>query len=126
MPTVTMEFWRDEYLQGGACLEYSWVPEGLRRVIVLGAGQQQGASVDDVDDVSHVQVYVTRNDEPVASLENWQFPPGGPGPAPIERARVELHVRDMVAHGTVWYLDGTTVSDSRELEPVPRPCPTGN
>lgn len=126
MAHVVMEFWRVAY-EGTACLEYSWVPAGLRRVIVLSPGQQEGVSHDTVEvEPSHVQVYVTTNEAPLASLVKWQFPPGGPHTAPIVRARVELHTIEMVARGTVWFKDGTSVTDSKPLEHVPRPCPSGN
>ncbi|GMQ96816.1 MAG: hypothetical protein BMS9Abin15_0497 [Gammaproteobacteria bacterium] len=45
--TVTMTFWRDDYSES-ACLEYSWVPEGLRRNIQLMPGQQEDTSTDSV------------------------------------------------------------------------------
>ena len=41
-------------------LEYSYVPEGKRRTILLRAGQQEHIQIDTVPDdleASHVQVY---------------------------------------------------------------------
>jgi hypothetical protein len=127
MATIRMEFWRNPY-DGPACIEYSWVPEGARRNILLQPGQQEGYSDDTVaDDLkpSHVQVYVANNEPPPSSLEMWQFPQGAPYPAPIVRARVELHSDRMEARGTVWYADGAKATDQRALEPRPRKCPTG-
>ena len=37
---VTMTFWRDDY-SGPACLEYSWVPEGLC-IVIVGSTPQPG------------------------------------------------------------------------------------
>ncbi len=41
---VTMTFWRDNY-SGPACLEYSWVPEGLRRNIQLMVNKKTQARI---------------------------------------------------------------------------------
>jgi hypothetical protein len=77
--TLDMTFSRDVY-NGPACLEYSWVPEGKRRTILLKATQQSGSSKDQVSSdlhPSHVQVYSLTNDEQW-STEGWQFPAGPP------------------------------------------------
>jgi hypothetical protein len=86
MAKITMDFWRDDHT-GPACLEYSYVPEGKRRIIQLRPGQQEAIQADTVPDdlkPSHVQVYTLTNNDTV-SLDMWQFPPGprcrdrGPG-----------------------------------------------
>lgn len=122
--TVTMKFWRDDY-SGPACLEYSWVPEGVRRVIQLPPGQQAGDRTDPIaDDLdpSHVQVYRLDNNTRV-STEQWQFPPGPPYSAPVDGATVEVYQARLEAVGTVHYADGSTAADTRRLDPIPRPCP---
>ena len=127
MTTIRMEFWREPHGDKG-CIEYSYVPEGRRRNIVLPPGVQEGYSDDVVPDgtrPSHVQVYVATTGMPPASLEMWQFPPGPPYHLPIKRARVELHGRRGVAVGIVWYEDGHEARDEHPLEPIPRDCPTG-
>ena len=121
---LTMKFWRDDYTEG-ACLEYSWVPEGVRRVITLDPGQQAGDRTDPVSDdlkPSHVQVYRLVNNKRV-STEMWQFPPGPPYTDPVDGATVEVYEGRLEAVGTVRYADGSTASDTRPLDPFPRPCP---
>lgn len=132
MAEITMEFWRDAY-DGPACLEYSWVPEGLRRNIELSPGMQEGSSTDSVDDTldaSHVQAYVANNNSPSSpppdvSLEMWQFPEGAPHTAAIVHARIELYHGGMYAIGRVRYADGYTTESRTALQPIPRRCPTG-
>lgn len=123
--TVTMRYWR-ENPTGPACLEYSWVPEGKRRDILLNPGMREGSSSDSISatlNPSHVQVYVLVNNFN-ESTEMWQFPPGPPYSSPIVSASVEVYT-GLKAVGKVTYADGTTASDTHMLDPVPRKCPTG-
>lgn len=103
---VTINFTRDEY-QDAACLEYSWVPEGKRRVIQLHPGDRTGTQTDSVaDDLhpSHVQVY-TLNSNNRVGLTMWQFPTI-PGPE-IGKAFVNVIQARLEAIGEVQYDDGT-------------------
>jgi hypothetical protein len=121
---ITMVFWRDEYTYPG-CLEYSWVPEGLRHNIQLPEGIQEGKSTDSISDdlnPSHVQVYVASNGSG-ASIEMWQFPSGPPGASPVAAALVEMFERRNLVVGTVFYEDGTTASAWAKLDPYGRKCP---
>lgn len=80
---LEMKFWPDVY-EGPARLEYSPVPEGRRRTILLKPGEQSGSSPDQISQgvhPSHVQVYVLTNDG--HSLEDWQFPAGPPHASPV-------------------------------------------
>ena len=122
-----MKFRRDKFT-GPACLEYSWVPEGKRHVILLRPGQQEGSRTDQIPDTlkpSHVQVYRLDNNKEV-SAEQWQFPPGPPHPAPVASASVEVHQLQMEAVGTVYYTDGTIATGKHPLDPMSRPCPEGH
>ena len=126
MATITMDFWRDEYA-GPACLEYSYVPEGKRRTILLRAGQQEHIQIDTVPDdleASHVQVYTLTNNDAV-SLAMWQFPAGAPYILPVKGAQVSVLQERMLAAGMVTYTDETVNSGSAPLDPYPRPCPQG-
>jgi hypothetical protein len=118
---MMLTFWRDD-ADGPACIEYSWVPEGGRRVIQLSAGQQEGNRTDPgPDDASHVQVY--RLNSNGFGSDGWQFPPGPPHAYPVTQATVEvLHQRGKIL-GTVEYADGTTKSDTCPLKKSPLPCP---
>ncbi len=121
---ITMKFRRDQFA-GPGCLEYSWVPEGVRRTILLNPGKQEGSRTDAIaDDLnpSHVQVYRLNNNDMV-STEMWQFPPGPPYEYPVDGAFVEVIQDKMLAIGTVHFSDGATASDTHELDPFPRACP---
>jgi hypothetical protein len=121
---ITMRFWRDDYI-GPACLEYSWVPEGLRHTILLTPGQQEGSQTDSISDdlnPSHVQVYRLDNNNMV-STEMWQFPTGPPHTAPVDGATVEVYQQRLEVVGTVHYADGTSAYDTHSLDSFPRPCP---
>ena len=127
MAQLRMEFHRMPH-DGPACLEYSWVPEGLRRNIVLNPGEPSGYNDDTVDDSlkpSHVQVYVATNAFPIASLQDWQFPSMPHNNSYLVGARVELDSMAMKATGVAMYADGHTTTDVRDLEGIPRECPTG-
>jgi hypothetical protein len=124
MKQVTMTFRRDVYT-GPACLEYSWVPEGVRRKILLNPGQPEGKNTDQVADnlyPSQVQVYRMNQNEQ-ASIQMWQFPPGPPAPAPVDEAVVEVFQRRMQVVGIVFYTDVTSASGTQRLDPFPRQCP---
>lgn len=124
MAKITMDFWRDDYSEE-ACLEYSYVPEGKRRTILLRPGQQEAHQSDTVSDeikVSHVQVYTLTNNGRV-SLSHWQFPPGPPHSLPVIKAEVSVVQTRMVAAGKVIYSDFSTASGAAALDPYPRPCP---
>jgi hypothetical protein len=124
MAKITMDFWRDDYT-GPACLEYSYVPEGKRRTILLRPGQQEAIQTDTVPDdlkPSHVQVYTLTNNG-IVSLSMWQFPPGPPYALPVVGAQVSILQARMVAAGMVTYSDATVNSGSAALDPYPRPCP---
>jgi hypothetical protein len=124
MAKITMDFWRDVYT-GPACLEYSYVPEGKRRTILLRPGQQEAIQTDTVSDdlkPSHVQVYTLMNNG-VVSVAMWQFPPGPPYALPVVGAQVSVLQARMIAAGMVTYSDSTVNSGSAPLDPYPRPCP---
>lgn len=124
MAKITMDFWRDDY-SGPACLEYSYVPEGKRRTILLKPGEQEAIQTDTVSDdlnPSHVQVYTLTNNG-VVSLSMLQFPPGPPYALPVVGAQVSVLQARMVAAGMVTYSDSTVNSGSAPLDPYPRPCP---
>lgn len=121
---LTMKFWRDDYT-GPACLEYSWVPQGIRRTIYLEPGQQYDTRTDDVPDdldATLVQVYRLNNNDAV-STEMWNFVLPPPPPPTLSAASVEVFQHNKYAVGTVHYANGTTATDNRPLDPYPRPCP---
>ncbi|HKY70685.1 MAG TPA: IPT/TIG domain-containing protein [Nitrospira sp.] len=115
-----MVFTRDLY-KGKACLEYSWVSEGKRRVIQLNPNVKEGEGEGPTaKKVSHVQVYALSNG--LYGLKDWQFPSGPPHPSPVVRASVE--VKETEAVGTVVYQDQSTATDTKALVPMPVACPT--
>ena len=121
---ITMVFWRDK-CTGTGCLEYSWIPEGLRHNLKLLPGMLEDKSIDSINDdlnPSHVQVYVTSNND-AASVEMWQFPSGPPVASPIAAALVEIFERRNQIIGTVYYDDGTMASAWTKLDPSGRVCP---
>lgn len=121
---VTM-IYRREYAVSTACLEYSWVPEGKRHVIMLAPGQKEGTRTDTIDDTlkpSHVQVYRLDNNKQV-SIQMWQFPPGPPYSAAVVGALVYLPNGNTIAEATVKYADNTSATDQHPLDHIPRPCP---
>src|SRR5690349_21406541 len=124
MAKITMDFWRDDY-NDRACLEYSYVPEGKRRTLLLKAGQQEAVQTDTIPEdlkPSHVQVYTLTNNGEI-SLDMWQFPPGPPHDLPVVGAQVSVLQERMVAAGAVTYSDATVDSGSAPLDLYPRPCP---
>jgi hypothetical protein len=121
---ITMTFWRDDS-SGPACLEYSWVPEGLRHTIQLDSGQREGSETDTISDElnpSHVQVYRLNNFEG-ASTEKWQFPDGPPHALPVGSAKIDVFQSREVVVGIVIYTDSTNAASARVLDSFPRPCP---
>ena len=121
---ITMVLWRDDFA-GSGCLEYSWIPEGLRHNLKLEPGIQQGKSTDSIDydlNPSQVQVYVASNNDAV-SIEMWQFPSGPPKSSPVVSALIVLFEKASLIVGTVFYADGTTASALAELDPHRRVCP---
>jgi hypothetical protein len=124
MAKITMDFWRDDHT-GPACLEYSYVPEGKRRTILLRPGQQETTQTDTVPDglkASQVQVYTLTNNGEV-SLAMWQFPPGQPYALPVVGAQVSVLQERMVAAGMVTYSDLTVNCGCAPLDRYSRPCP---
>jgi IPT/TIG domain-containing protein len=115
-----MVFTRDLY-KGKACLEYSWVPEGKRRVIQLNPNTQEGeGDGPTAKEVSHLQIYALSNG--LYGLRDWQFPPGPPHRSAVVRAIVE--VKETEAVGTVFYHDRSSATDRKALVPMPVACPT--
>ncbi len=119
--TLTMTFRRADY-RGAACLEYSWVPEGKRRTLILAPGVRELANADSVSGAaSHVQVYVLNNNNR-ASTEMWQFPPGPPRPHELTAALIDVRA-PLEAIGTAFYAGGPSASDVRQLDDYGRKCP---
>ena len=123
---VTMKLWRDDFHRC-ACMEYSYVPEGFRRVIQLTPTQQAGTHVDVVPDgtlPSRIQVYTLNNNNLVGTV-NWNFPMNTPPPpgVPIVSASVEVYQAQMYAVGTVNYADGTTIAEKLRLDDKAPHCP---
>jgi len=119
-PKWSMIFTRD-LDKGKACMEYSWVSEGKRRVIHLEQNVKEGeGDGPTVRDASHVQVYALTNGQ--YSLKEWQFPPGPPHSSPVIGATIEL--KEVEAVGTVYYQDQTSATDTKALAPMPVKCPT--
>jgi hypothetical protein len=111
-----MIFWRDLYEEPGS-VEYSWVPQGIRRDIRLAPDQQVGSQSDPPSGhalVSHVQVYELTNGR--LGIGNWQFPPGPPHKSPVIAAIIQIlqHRKEVI--GIVHYADGTTAKSSHPLE----------
>ena len=113
----TMVFWRDVF-DGTARVEYSWVPEGIRKDITIPQPRDENSRMDQVsDDITQVQVY--RLDIGDFGTIDWQFPSGPPHTYPVISAAVQIFVRRGVAIGTVQYADGTTATDTRQLGKIP-------
>jgi hypothetical protein len=120
---ITMTFSRDRY-DGPAALQYSWVPEGKRRTILLDAGQQSYTQTDTVDDdiyPTQVQVYCLNNEDAV-STTMWQFP-SGPPHGVIAGAVIAVSEIEGRAFGAVEYRDGGSAEDVHALDPFGCKCP---
>ena len=118
---VTMVFWRDTDT-GPACLEYSWVPEGQRKLIKLPPQQDEGSRQDPVS-VNITQVQVYRLVSNARGIDTWQFPPGPPHNSRIIYATVQVFESNMYVIGTVYYADGSRAADRLPLKSDPKPCP---
>ena len=119
-PKSNMVFKRSLY-KGKGCLEYSWVPEGKRRLIQLNPDvKEREGDGPTAKDASHVQVYALSNG--LYGVKDWQFPSGSPHPSPVVRAIVE--VKETEAVGTVYYQDHSSARDTTALLPMPVKCPT--
>ena len=121
MARKTLVFWRDDD-DGPGCIEYSWVPEGRRRVIILEAKQDEGSRTDEsLDYVSHVQLY--RLSSTGRGADSWQFPPESPRPHSLIYAAVEVfHKRGEIV-STARYADGFSRTDTYPLKIDPLKCP---
>ena len=122
MKELKMVFRRDDH-EGRGCLEYSWVPTGVRHHILLASGIPEGSETDSVGDdpITNIQVYVATNNNEV-NIEMWQFPPVGG--APIAGARVELFQRRRLIVGTAYFENGTNATYSADLKVGGKKCPT--
>jgi hypothetical protein len=121
MIDVTVNFFNDG--PGPACLEYSYISSGQRRDFQLLRGTHAATRVDSVNPSDNlVQVYTVQTEGRGAS---WD---GFPVPAPKSSlATVIFQIRwagpEVV--GTVYYADGTSYSETKQLQPTRIPCPTG-
>lgn len=118
---VTMNFSRDEY-GPAACLEYSWVPTGIRHVIQLSPGQASGTDTLPIEGPSNVQIYRATNGG--VGFDSWQIPPVKLTP-PIVGAGVKIveKVLPRQAIGVVYYQDGSIFIDTIPLKDPPLSCP---
>jgi hypothetical protein len=106
-----------------ACLEYSWVSEGKRRLIQTAAGQHAATRIDvgSIGDASHVQIYAVASGKFGTSC---QFPLG-PHSGGIRGAIVHLVSNQGHSEliGTAYYADGTSVTNRFQLQTPSVPCP---
>jgi len=119
---LTMTFSRD-VATSSSCLEYSWVPTGSRRHVLLDAGSPEGSETDVVADAfypSQVQVYVLCDGK--QSTMGWQFP-SGPPRGKVVGGSVTVSHQQKQAVGKVWFVDGSTASEERKLDQFERKCP---
>jgi len=108
---------------GPACLEYSYVPEGLRRQIYLDNGQRHITRPDSVPDGygSNVQVYVLTSNRRY-STGGWQFPQVSRGVL-IASAEVVVNQTTMQVIARVIFEDGVVDTYPHPLESRMRECP---
>jgi hypothetical protein len=119
---IHITFRRDVY-DGPACLEYSWVPEGLRHTLRMMPGEREVSATDvGLDETSNLQVYVLTSNDRV-SLADIQFP-DSPPPRRLVSASVDVRENDLRVEVTVEDATGGTATGSFALERVSRPCPT--
>jgi hypothetical protein len=119
---MTMTFSRDVGTSP-SCLEYSWVPTGARRHILLDAGSPEGSETDAFADdyyPSQVQVYVLCDGN--QSAMGWQFPSGPPRGKVVGASVTVSHQQKQVV-GKVWFVDGSTAAEERKLDQFARKCP---
>lgn len=126
--TVPLVFRRDD-ATGPGCIEFSWLPTGMRRHIILPPGDPQG--IDEFTyqfapgDPQIVQIYVLNNDGHAGplSIEGVQYPPGTGTTSPIVLAFFEVFSTQRVLRMTFNCADGSTVQNWAQLEPMLRQCP---
>jgi len=103
-----------------ACIEYSWVPTGIRHHIQLSPGEVQDSQTADYQSATNVQVYVlTQGDD---SAENWQLP--SVGEKEILHAVIAVSQRARKVTGTVFYSDASSSVHTVALKFERRRCPT--
>ena len=105
----------------GACVEYSWLPTGLRHVIALRPGSLTDSRTDQHANVTRIQVYSLRNGRygQAQTASGWQFP-AGPPPVGKHLVGAVIHVFGSQADGCGLYDDGTASPiDTVQLQPVP-------
>jgi hypothetical protein len=106
-----------------AILEYSWIPQGMRRSISLQVGEGQKCQTDSLptgENYAQVQVYqVSSGGLPLVGLDNWQFPPGPPHNAQLICVIVELFMQRKIAVSVCIFSDGSTVTDFRAFALTP-------
>lgn len=98
---------------------------GFRKASGTRFGSSQGKKNSRTDATSeskplHVQVYRLSNNKQVG-LKLRQFPPGLPHPTPVVRTTIEVSDKEVV--GTVYYQDGSSASDKRQLDADAVKCP---
>jgi hypothetical protein len=127
MPKQVEIIFRRDHHGEPACLEYSWVPQGQRRTILLDPTQVFNSQKDSIPDdlkPSQVQVYVL-NDAPKGSLPsagNRQFPSGPPRGVVIA---AEVKIQGRKVTGTAYYADGSSSQpgDDYALDERSSRCP---
>lgn len=120
---IEMRFWRDDTKEK-ACLEYSYVPQGLRRHILLEPGQQELVRKDSIPaelNPSHVQVYALKNGNTGVFMA--QFPAGPPQPTVLIAARVFVVSAGDQATATAEFAGGSSLYTTYRLKTTDLPCP---
>lgn len=124
MPVIEIELSRGDPT-GRACLEYSYIPQGLRRTLWLNPGIPMDRRPDSLPPglhPTHVHIHTLDNHQQT-STATWQLPPGPAHPSPIADVSVHLDLVRAVAIATLVYTDGHKVTDERALDPFGRECP---
>lgn len=124
---VTLVFRRDDD-HGRGCIEFSWIPTGQRRHIILMPGVSQGSDTFsypfDPTDPRIMQIYVLNNEgRGPLSIENVQYPGGTGTTSPIFLGVAEVFESQRVLRLTFHCEDGSTVQNWVALEPELRHCP---
>jgi len=125
--SVALLFRRDD-ARGRGCIEFSWIPTGQRRHVILMPGISQGSDTFsypfDPTDPRIMQLYVLNNEgKGPLSIENVQYPGGTGTASPIFLAVAEVFESQHVLRLTFHCEDGSTVQNWASLEPVLRHCP---